>query len=172
MNTDDKYPQRKTNRLKNYDYRSCGAYFVTICTKSRIPLLWSEGKYDFVGEDTILPPDNVPLSACGKIVDDAIKSISKHYAHVQVLQYVIMPNHIHLILLISCDDGRMISSPTSVLTVVGQLKRHVSIKLGKSIWQRSFYDHVIRDKADHDKLQQYIYENPTKWKYDNLYVKQ
>ena len=111
--TTGKFPQRKENRLKNYDYNSCGAYFVTICTKGRIPLLWSEGKYDFVGEDTILPPDNVPLSACGKIVDDAIKSISKHYAHVQVLQYVIMPNHIHLILLISCDDGRMISSPTS-----------------------------------------------------------
>ena len=67
----------------------------------------------------------------------------------------------------------MISSPTekrtSVLTVVGQMKRSVSKKIGISIWQGSFHDHVIRDKTDYDKIAKYIHENPIRWQYDCFY---
>lgn len=130
MNVNDRFPQRKRNRLINYDYSSTGAYFITVCTKDKKSLFWSKNQPDFVGEDIILPPDSVQLSTYGKIVEEAIKSIPEHYPHIELLQYVVMPNHIHMILFISYDDGRMISSPTSVLTAVGQMKRYASKKIG------------------------------------------
>ena len=64
----------------------------------------------------------------------------------------------------------MISSPTSIWTAVGQTKRYVSKKVGAAIWQRSFYDHVIRDNNDYEKIAKYIYENPVKWQYDCFYT--
>ena len=106
------------------------------------------------------------------MVDEAIQAIPKHYPQIQLLQYVIMPNHIHMILFIPYDSGRMISSPTgktSVITAVGQMKRQVSKKIGHPIWQRSFHDHIIRDKNDYEKISKYIYENPTYWLYDCFY---
>lgn len=169
---DDKkvLPIRKQNRLKNYDYSANGAYFITICTKNRKNLFWDKNLLVFVGEDSILPPENIRLSAYGKIANQAIKAIPEHYPHIELLQYVVMPNHIHMILFIPCDSGRMISSPTSILTAVGQMKRHVSKKIGEAIWQRSFHDHVIRDKNDYDKIAKYIHENPAVWQYDCFYT--
>ncbi|MBO5281485.1 MAG: transposase [Clostridia bacterium] len=170
---ENKLPIRKRNRLKNYDYSSCGAYFITICTKDRRNIFWTNDAINFVGEDIILPPERERLSVYGKIVDEAIKKIPEHYQHIKLLKYVIMPNHIHLVLHIPFGGGRMISSPTkkrtSVLTVVGQMKRSVSKKIGISIWQGSFHDHVIRDKTDYDKIAQYIHENPIRWQYDCFY---
>ena len=83
-----------------------------------------------------------------------------------------MPNHIHMILNIPYDDGRMISSPTSVLTAIGQMKRYASKKIGEPIWQRSFHDHIIRDISDYEKISKYIYENPIKWQYDCFYTEE
>ena len=71
------------------------------------------------------------------------------------------------------SGGRMISSPTnkgSVLTAVGQMKRHVSKAIGKPIWQKSFHDHVIRDRHDYEQIAKYIYENPIRWQYDCFYT--
>ena len=170
MDNEKELPQRKKNRLENYDYSSCGAYFITICTKDRKNIFWDKEQPNFVGEDIILPPDSVRLSPYGKIAEEAIKAIPEHYSHIELLQYVIMPNHIHMILFIPCDNGRMISSPTSILTAVGQMKRYVSKKVSTAIWQRSFHDHVIRDKNDYEKIAKYIYENPIKWQYDCFYT--
>jgi REP element-mobilizing transposase RayT len=66
----------------------------------------------------------------------------------------------------------MISSPTSILTAVGQMKRYVSKKIGATIWQRSFHDHIIRDKNDYEKIAKYICENPVKWQYDCFYTEE
>ena len=77
-----------------------------------------------------------------------------------------------MILFIPYDDGRMLSSPTSILTAVGQMKRHVSKKAGTAIWQKSFHDHVIRDKNDYEKISRYIYENPINWQYDCFYTEE
>ena len=170
MNKENELPKRKKNRLENYDYSSCGAYFITICTKDRKNIFWDKNQPNFVGEDIILPPGRVQLSLYGKIAEEAINAIPEYYPHIELLQYVVMPNHIHMILFIPYDDGRMISSPTSILTVVGQMKRYVSKKMGVSIWQRSFHDHIIRDKKDFEKISQYIYENPIKWQYDCFYT--
>ena len=167
------FPRRKKNRLAQYDYSSCGAYFVTICTKDRKNIFWTKEQPDFVGEDIILPPDSVRLSLYGKIVNDSIVAISKCYSHIELLQYVIMPNHVHLILFITSQDGRIISSPTdkkSISTVVGQFKRDVSKKIGIAVWQRSFHDHIIRGRDDYEKISKYMYNNPITWQYDCFYI--
>ncbi len=162
--------KRKRNRLEHYDYSSSGAYFITICTKDRKNIFWNKNQPSFVGEDIILPFDSIQLSPYGKIVEEAIKAIPKYYKSIELLQYVVMPNHVHMILFIPYNDGRMISSPTSILTAVGQMKRYVSKKIGEAIWQKSFHDHVIRDQNDYEKIAKYIYENPIKWEYDCFYI--
>lgn len=171
---ENKLPTRKRNRLEHFDYSSGGAYFITICAKERMNLFWAKlPEITAVGEDIILPPDHIELSPYGKIAEQAIQEIPEHYSHIQLRQYVIMPNHIHIILLIAYNSGRMISSPTnqtSVLTAVGQMKRQVSMKIGSSIWQKSFHDHVIRDKDDYQKISEYIYRNPARWKQDCFYT--
>ena len=174
--------------MNNFNYSSNKAYFITICTKDKKRLFWGELQPDFVGEDSILPPANVPLSPIGEIADEAIRSIPKHYPNIDLMQYVIMPNHIHMILMIPYNGeeliydpkvdlaetgGRMLSSPTArgdIITAVGQMKRHVSKKVGFPIWQKSFHDHIIRNREDYEKIAKYIYENPIRWQYDCFYV--
>lgn len=159
------YPNRKPMRLKDYDYSQNGAYFITICTKDRQPLLW-ENVYmntEYVGAD-IIRPNDVKLNEYGKIVETAILSISKYYPNCNVDKYVIMPEHIHIILMLNeCKNGRMVSAPTkSIKTIIGQMKRWVSKEIGVSIWQKSYYDHIIRDENDYLTKWRYIENNPLK----------
>ena len=150
-------PERKQNRINNYDYATPGAYFITICTASREKLFW-----DCVGAD-IIRPQNVKLTRMGKITETAIHQIPTHYKGISVDKYCIMPDHIHLILRIeSGADGRMISAPT-VATVIGSMKRWVSRQVGRPIWQKSFYDHGIRNQQDYDEIWEYIENNPMKY---------
>lgn len=152
-------PVRKPNRLKDYDYSNEGAYFITICTKDKKPIL----SRITVGADTIRP-NKIILSKYGKIIDKSINEIPLHYEGVFVDNYVIMPNHIHLIIRI-VSNGRMVSVPT----IVGSMKRYVSKEIGTSIWQNNFYDHIICDDIDYQTKWQYIDENPIKWRDDELY---
>ena len=150
-------PKRKPIRIEDYDYSSPGAYFITVCTANRKNILWNS-----VGAD-IIRPQNVPLSPIGKIVEQGILQVSSHYEYVSIDKYCIMSDHIHMILRIESDiDGRMISAPT-VSTVVGSMKRWVSRKVGRPIWQKSFYDHGIRNQQDYDEIWQYIENNPLKY---------
>ena len=149
--------KRKQIRIEDYDYSAPGAYFVTICTKNRAQILW-----ETVGADIIRPQD-VSLSVVGKIVEQGVLQISNHYDHIAVDKFCIMPNHVHLILVIqNNEDGRMISAPT-VSTVVGSMKRWVSKQIGRSIWQKSFYEHGIRNQQDYDEIWEYIENNPLKY---------
>lgn len=154
-------PTRKPNRLNGYDYSADGAYFITICAKdrkclfSRIP----------VGADIIRPPEIV-LTDYGRIVEQAIMNIPEHYSNAEVLAYVIMPNHVHILLRLTEYDGRMVSAPT----IIGQMKRYVSKEAGFSIWQKGFYDHVIRGERDYQMIWEYIDTNPAKWREDELYI--
>ena len=126
-------PVRKRIRLPNYDYSSPGAYFITICTRERRCILSEIA----VGAATSRPPES-HLTALGEIVDSAIKSIPAIYPAVFIDNYVIMPNHVHLILRINTDnDGRQIAAPT-VSTVIGQLKRWASIQAKTALWQNHF----------------------------------
>ena len=153
----DNRPERKHNRIEDYDYSTPGAYFITVCTANRAKVFWNR-----VGAD-IIRPQNVPLSPIGKIVEQGILQMADHYENVTVDKYCVMPDHIHLILRIETDhDGRMISAPT-VSTVVGSMKRWVSRQVGSPIWQKSFYDHAIRNQQDYDEIWRYIENNPLKY---------
>lgn len=113
---------------------------------------------------------NPPLSPCGKIVDKAIRNIPSIYPAISVDHYVVMPNHIHLLLQINTDEsGRAMLAPT-VSAVIQQLKGIVTKQIGCSIWQKLFHDHVIRNEADYRKIWQYIDSNPSKWKEDCFYA--
>lgn len=167
-------PQRKKNRLPDYDYSTPNAYFITICTANRKNLFW-----DNAGAIIDRPLD-VCLSAYGKIVDQAILAITRYYPMVSVDKYVIMPNHIHLLIQISAGvAGRSVIASTkgtddsrcpSLSVMIRQMKTAVSRQIGYSIWQKSFYDHVIRNDRDYADIWEYIDNNPMKWLEDHLYT--
>ena len=166
-------PERKANRLRAFDCSQNGAYFLTVCTKNRECLLWEQAIPHTVGERIALPQSGYALSAMGEIVRRRIEEIPKHYPSVSVDRYVIMPNHVHLLLRIEEDavGGRAMRAPT-VSTLVCQLKATVSKDVGQKIWQRSFHDHVIRNERDYAEIWKYIEDNPRKWTEDSLYLGQ
>ena len=156
--------KRKPTRLKGYDYSAPGAYFVTICT---------QGKRHLFGE---IVNGQIQLKNIGRIVNQEIIKIGSHYKNIRIDKYVIMPNHIHMI--ISVLDAEGINPfPTKrydISNVVGKFKAGVTRHVGNAfmhsvkepIWQRSFHDHIIRSKEDYDKIWEYIHTNPLKWESD------
>jgi putative transposase len=156
-----KLPKRKPNRLKNYDYSRNGAYFVTVCVKDRHELL---GK--IVGCDAHIAP-HIELSEYGMVVEKYIHGITG------MVHYVIMPNHIHMIIEIHRENGSMwASTPTqSVSQLIKSFKILVTKQIGFSLWQRSFHDHIIRNEQEYEKIWEYIATNPLKWEEDCFYIK-
>ena len=146
---------RKNIRLQGYDYSKNGYYFITICVKNKHQLL-SQIVWTSVGAATCRP--HIKLTNEGKITDSAIKNIPKIYPMISVDKYVIMPNHIHMIL-VWHDNGRQIAAPT-IQNVIGHLKRTISIQCTFSSWQKSFHDHIIRNENEYQHICQYIDENP------------
>ena len=156
--------ERKNIRLKEYDYSTPGAYFITVCTKDRKNYFWQN-----VGA-SIARPQDIVLTECGKVADVAISNISKKYQVITVDKYVIMPNHLHLLIQIHGDEkGRPMVAPT-IKTVIQQMKGYVSKNVGFKIWQKSYYDHVVRGREDYLELCQYIINNPQKWAQDKFYT--
>ena len=164
-------PQRKRNRLPGYDYRQNGAYFITICAKDRHEIFGEiianldAGRG--VGDDARIVPQ-IKLTPYGKTAE-------RHLQHIPGLEkYVIMPNHIHMIIAIcdSMENGTMrASSPTtSISQIIRMFKVSVTMELGFSAFQRSFYDHIIRDDAEYEQIWQYIENNPAKWEEDRFYT--
>lgn len=154
------FKTRKPNRLKNYDYSQNGVYFITVCVKNRNPIL----SYIPVGANC------VRLSKIGKVVEEEINNISKIYANVTVENYVIMPNHIHLLVFIDRFSGRTQFAPT-ISRIIKQFKGVITKRLSKSIWQKGFYDHIIRDEYDFQIRWQYIEDNPYRWCEDYMFNK-
>jgi len=170
---------RKSIRLKNYDYSKAGAYFVTICTKDHT---WVFGKVN---------GGFMYLNDYGKIARKCWEEIPKHFPNVKIDLYIIMPNHIHGILWL-CDsevdvgerhasplhlphlNGNQIIKKPKLYTVVGSFKSAVTKKInilndhsGKSMWQRSFYEHIVKDDISLNKIRKYIQFNPLNWYRDN-----
>ncbi|MCQ2441006.1 MAG: transposase [Clostridia bacterium] len=143
---------RKANRLKNFDYSTDGYYFITICTNNKQKLLC-----DIVGDDAHIVPTKY-----GKIVEKYILSIKG------IDKYVVMPNHIHLI--IKNENGTMWASSPTVSQKIKSFKILTTKSIGKSIFQRSFYDHIIRDENDYLRIWEYIENNPLKWSEDKYYI--
>jgi len=157
-------PERKRNRLADYDYSQPGAYFITVCTQDKRCILST-----VVGGDAHIAP-YPQLTTAGKTVEKYLQRIPG------IGEYVIMPNHVHMILRISAQspqEGPMWAlAPTkaSVPKLVRSWKTLVSKELGMSIWQRSYYDHVIRNQEDYVVKAQYIADNPAKWAEDDYFV--
>jgi REP element-mobilizing transposase RayT len=153
-------PIRKPNRLKNYDYNRNGAYFVTICTKNREELF---GK--IVGAIDLDRP-HIFLTELGECVDKTINIINNNTNNIEIDKYVIMPNHIHLIIVICSeadDRGR-----SSLQFVIRNIKSYVTKRVGFTIWQKSFYDHIIRNEKDYCQIVEYIENNPSKLSNDTF----
>ena len=169
-------PKRKTNRLPTYDYAQNGAYFITICTQNRQEILWASNDLETVvntdgnvGAHSVRPQRSPHLSQAGKVVEDAILQIHAHHPAVQLEKYAIMPNHVHLLLMIQREQGgRTLCAPTLSL-VIKQMKEAATKHLGHSIWQKSFHDHVIRTQQGFEMIWQYIATNPQNWHKDCFY---
>lgn len=150
-------PKRKDIRIKEYDYSAPGAYFVTICTVNREKFLWGDCR----GE--LHSPDKVPLSDIGFVVEQEIAKMNGIYDAVSVDKFCIMPDHIHLLLVIHTGaDGRTQFAPT-ISRVVKQFKGSITKQIGRSIWQKSFHEHGIRNQQDYDEIWEYIENNPKKY---------
>ena len=150
-------PARKRIRLDNFDYATPGAYFVTICTASREKLFW----HDRRGE--LRSPADIELSAIGKITDGEIDKLNTVYPAVRVEKYCIMPDHIHMILSIDTDpSGRTQFAPT-ISRVIKQFKGAITKQIGRPVWQKSFYEHGIRNQQDYNEIWEYIENNPLKY---------
>ncbi len=155
---------RKTLRLAGYDYNENGLYFLTICVKNKEKILCK-----IVG-DGVLDVPKIILSPYGKIVEKYILSIN-NTEKISVHKYVIMPDHIHLLIFVdNYTEGPLhgtsrTPSPTNALVphMVSTFKRFCNKEIGLNIWQRGFYDHIIRNEQDYIKHYNYIETNPLLW---------
>ncbi len=159
--------KRKGPRLKEYDYSMPGMYFLTICVNNKKHLL---GKIVGCGD---FDARKMVLSEYGQILQKYINLMCEKYHHIKINKYVIMPNHFHLILHIidypSGASGTAAPYNNETSKFVSLLKRYCNKEIGKNIWQRSFHDHIIREKEDYNKIWEYIDTNVIRWKDDCFY---
>ena len=153
---------RKTTRLKGFDYSSNAVYFVTVCVNNRKKIL-----SEIVG-DGVYDIPKIKLSNYGKTAEKYIRIMSSKYENVCVDKYTIMPNHIHMLIRIngvSHNGSLQAPNPTNAIIpkFISLFKRYTNREIGQSIWQRSFYDHIIRDENDYIEHLEYIKNNPVKW---------
>lgn len=162
-------PQRKKHRLKDYNYSQNGAYFVTICARDRLKLF---GDITIVGRDTPGAPF-MQLSNDGALVSKEIEGTPLHYQGVIVDKFVVMPNHVHIIILVERNGGAPgASRPTTALipTIIAGLKKKTNSLAGCSLWQDSYHDRIIRNEKEYQKIWEYIDTNPLKWQEDKYVV--
>jgi len=159
-------PKRKHPRLDCYDYSSAGAYFITICTHNRRCLLSS-----VVGRG--LAPAEIQYTAYGRIAQEQLLLLEQRYPSLKIPHYLIMPIHVHAILLLEETAGA--SPRPTVMDIVCAYKSLTTRQCKKlqpidKLFQTSFYEHVIRGRDDYNEIAEYIVNNPTKWQLDKLYV--
>lgn len=148
---------RKPTRIPNYDYSNRNYYFVTVCTHNKSCIFGKPGNLNYLG----------------KIAEECLKKIPDYYPQVQIDQAVVMPNHVHAIIMVG------ISLETEGLPkltqIIGQYKMAVTKKIHEykpdlQVWQRSFHDHIIRNQHSYEKIWEYINNNPAKWEEDCFYT--
>jgi putative transposase len=159
------FPRRHSLRLPGYDYSQPGAYFVTICT---------HGRQSIFGD---LVHNSVLLSPSGEIVRSCWKDILFHYPGVNNEIFMVMPNHIHGIIVIPGPQGAGLKpAPTKTYPlseIIRGFKAFSSRRInenrnsqGKPVWQRGYYEHIIRDPDEYHQIGEYILFNPAKWEID------
>lgn len=177
-----KIHHRKSIRLKEYDYANANWYYITICT---------QGKEHLFGK---VINNKVVLNGFGKIVQDEWLRTKEIRKNVDLDYYVIMPNHIHGIIIIEYNEKELIINggrdtmhrvptertfgspiPNSLSTIIGAFKASVTRRINKisrsrqSIWQRNYFEHIIRNDEDLYRIRKYIRQNPLKWQLDEYY---
>lgn len=159
---------RHSLRLQGYDYAQAGAYFVTICTEGRRAL------FGEIGDGAMR------LNDLGKTVAECWESLPRRYAHVELDEYVVLPNHLHgIIVLGRGDEGGSRTAPTGgakrkpLGRLIGAFKTESAHRIndlrstpGAPLWQRNYFEHVIRDDVSLSRIRQYIVGNPTRWDLD------
>ena len=174
------YPNRQTIRLQNYDYSHPGMYFITICTHERESILGT------IDAGYMIPTD------AGKFVEQSWHTLPNRFANLKTDKFVLMPNHVHAILFLespqySLKPGAASGSPTtenslmraasgaptprpSLAEIVRAFKSLSAIGVNKirvtpsqPLWQRNYYEHIIRTTQSLDELRRYIQENHARW---------
>ena len=161
--------QRKRNRKRGFDYSSAGIYFLTVCCKNRIHWLGQVNNH------------LMELNQYGAIVQQQIKWLPQQYPYLTIHNFVVMPNHVHLLCEIVgpgrnvAGTGRNLSLPKikSISELMGAFKTTSSkqIHLAGNVvfgWQRSFHDHIVRSSESYERIDAYITQNPAKWDDDQL----
>jgi len=142
-------PKRKNPRLKGYDYNSNGYYFITICTKDKREIL---GK--IVGRG-ILDAPHIELSEHGINICNTIKFVNKNSKNIIIDKYVVMPNHVHMIVMVNTNDvakpnngASRMPRPTNAIIpkTLSSIKRYTNKLSGFNIWQNGYHDHIIRNE--------------------------
>jgi len=158
---------RRSLRLREYDYNQPGAYFITICTQSRQCLL---------GE---IIDGQMKINEIGVLVQTTWQQIAKRYPETELDAFVIMPNHIHGIIVINAGKIHESPLPKSEIMrrrnmllpkIIGFFKMNSAKKINilqatpaTQVWQRNYYEHIIRDERDLNQIREYIENNPAKW---------
>ena len=188
MDNNKDFPKRKATRLKNFDYSSIGAYFVTICIRDRMHILSEIVRTDLTSTDKpigiavgegLAPPEieiAVNLKPCGEVVNEQLQLIETRFPSVTIEAYVIMPDHIHAIIFLHEKAGGASPSPTldDVICAFKSLTSRIcKQKYGiEKMFQRSSAEHIVRDREDYETRRKYIYENPKRWYYKYLNVQE
>jgi REP-associated tyrosine transposase len=161
--------RHRSLRLQGYDYAQAGAYFVTICVRNRACLLGA------------VMVDEMRLNQYGQVVADCWEWLPRQYPCVELDEWVVMPNHLHGIVLISEDSGGSRPAPTPIAnaerkplgSLVGAFKTVSAKRInqlrrtpGVPVWQRNYFEHVIRSQPALDRIRRYIFENPSNWATD------
>ena len=170
--SDDSGKNRKSIRLKDYDYSKAGGYFLTICTYNKLCILG----------DVIV--GNMILNQFGKTVEAEWLKTFDIRKNLTPDAFIIMPNHFHGIIVIDEDcRGTLQRAPThdrfgkpvsnSIPTIIRLFKASVTKRInnmrgtpGMPVWQRNYYEHILRDEKDLQKIRDYIAHNPLKWDLD------
>ncbi|MEA2097954.1 MAG: transposase [Patescibacteria group bacterium] len=189
-NYNQKIHNRRSIRLKNYDYASDGAYFMTICVQNK------EHRFGDVIDGKMI------LNSAGEMIRKWLFELKNKFENVELDEYIIMPNHIHLIIFIMnivgvdlCVNPDLCANPEyakkqnsfriqdrhtgdgisqivqwfKTMTTneyIRNVKQNNWKPFDKKIWQRNYYDRIIRNEKELDKIRKYIFENPLKWELD------
>ncbi len=161
-------PKRKSIRLKDYDYSQSGAYFVTICAHNRECLFG-----EIVGATLCGRPNNPDL-----LIEKWLLELENKYKIIKIIKYIIMPNHIHFILIIDNKTGDHTGSPLQEIVdwyktmttneYIRGVKKNLFPPFDKHIWQRGYHDHIIRNEKEYQEIWEYIDNNILSWELDKL----
>ena len=148
----------KKHRLEGFNYSSQGSYMVTFATAKRNPIL--SDVFTTTGDPRDAQTKNTEI---GEILENYIHQIPSHYQNVSVDAYVIMPDHVHILLSFGDDQPQEAFEYSRLSKIVHALKRMVTKSLGYSIWQADYYDNIAFSDKSYDAFQWYIADNPIVW---------